>query len=122
NFSGISTSYLFLNSTVTLPANAPTNLVFTGSNPTDLTASWTAPSPAGQTYILQVSTSQSDFANLSSSITAATSATIASLSVNTTYYGRVAAVVSGSTSIYSSPIVSTATLAVQPVTAASTWT
>src|SRR4029077_4753598 len=42
--------------------------------------------------------------------------------VNTTYYGHVASIVSGATSAFSSPAVSTATQANQPATAGSTWT
>src|SRR5207244_9144189 len=45
NFSGISTTYLNVGSSVTLPANAPTNLIYTGATSTNLSAQWTSPFP-----------------------------------------------------------------------------
>src|SRR5207244_9610760 len=61
NFSGISTVYLNVGSTVTQSANAPTNLVYTGAISTSLRPQWTAHYPAGQSYILQVSPYACDF-------------------------------------------------------------
>src|SRR5207248_2990634 len=53
--------------------------------------------------------------------TSLTQGTIGSLSVNTTYYGRVDSIISGSSSAWSAGL-ATATLANIPATAVSTWT
>jgi len=47
NHSEIPTNYLALGSTKTLQTPIPTNLTFTAAAATNLTASWTAPNPAG---------------------------------------------------------------------------
>src|SRR5262249_9787806 len=99
----------------------PSGLAFIASTNQSLSAQWNPTIPAGDTYILRVSTSQADFFNPSSSATVNTNATIGSLSVNTTYYGDVASVINGSTSTYSGSV-TTATLANVPGAVSSTWT
>ena len=84
-------------------------------------AAWNASDPAGDTYTVQVSTSQSDFANPVSSNTVNLNAVLASLNVNTTYYGHVRSTYFGVDSVWSANV-TTATLANQPASAASTWT
>src|SRR5262249_19056214 len=110
NHSGIPTSYLILGSTQTSIPNAPTNLHVTTATSTGLTAAWDSSVPAGNTYTLQLSTSNSDFIPIAgSSNTALTTATINGLSVNTTYYSRVNSLINGSSSPFTSSI-ATATL------------
>src|SRR5207248_8370437 len=89
NHYGISTNFTSLGSTKTLTSPVPSGLAFTASTNQSLSAQWNATAPLGDSYILQVSTSQADFANFASSATLNTNATIGSLSINTTYYGRV---------------------------------
>src|SRR5205814_3835406 len=99
----------------------PTNLQYTTATTNNLTAAWNTSAPPGDSYTLQLS-SANDFSILIlSSNTVLTGAVIGSLSVNTTYYGRVNSIISGSSSAWS-PSVSTATLANIPATAVSTWT
>src|SRR5262249_40032690 len=103
----------------------PSNFVYTNATNVTLTAQWDPSIPAGDSYVVAVSTSQSDFANATSSITLNTTATlglVSPLNINTTYYGHVASVVNGSTSSFSAPALATATLANAPVSHTSTWT
>src|SRR5262249_44220068 len=89
---------------------------------TALTSTWTATSPTADSYTFQVSTASDFSGTLTSSNTVLlTATTTATLSVNTTYYGRVVAVINGSSGSYSSTI-TTATLANIPVMTGSTWT
>src|SRR5205823_5636493 len=90
---------------------------------TSLTASWNATSPAGDSYTFRVSTDTNFNGTISSSNTVSTSATasVPALTPNTTYYGQVNSVINGSSSPYSANV-TTATLAVVPNTAVSTWT
>jgi hypothetical protein len=121
NHSGIDTGYLLLGSTTTKNPYGPTDLVYSTASTTSLTATWTAPVPAGQSYTLQVSTNN-NFGIISGSVnTGLTNATISALSVNTTYYGRVNAIINGSSSTWTLGA-ATATLADVPVTVSSTWT
>src|SRR6185295_12833729 len=122
NHSGINTSTTTLGSTTTLTSPAPLNLQFIAATVNSLTAQWTAPNPSGDSYILQYSTDSGFGIVNGSSITTGVSATIGSLGVNTTYYARVASVLSGSTGSFTLGSVSTATLANAPVSLSSTWT
>lgn len=99
------------------PGPAPTALNSTASTSTTLTAAWTAPNPAGDTYTLEISPN-SGFSSISSSATAGLSATVSGLSVNTLYFARVKATTGGVDSNYSTSV-STYTRAVQP--AGGTW-
>jgi len=99
----------------------PTNLQFTIASSTDLTASWTPPVPAGDSYLLEISTDSGSSPVAGSSNTVNTNALIPSLSPNTTYYGRVRTIINGSSSTWTSTV-TTATLADIPATAGSTWT
>lgn len=122
NHSDIPTAYLVLGSTFTTAASLPTNLFVTTSTENSLTASWTPPTPPGDSYTLQVSTDNTfDPTVTFSSNTVLSNATIGSLSINTTYYAHVNAIISGSSSPWTA-FVTTSTLANMPATAVSTWT
>jgi len=56
NHSGINTIYLNLGSTKTNAANSPTGFVFTNAALNNLTATWNLSTPAGQSYVMRVST------------------------------------------------------------------
>ncbi|MCG3204500.1 MAG: hypothetical protein KCHDKBKB_01215 [Elusimicrobia bacterium] len=122
NHSGIPTNWLPLGSTVTKTVNPPTGVDFSSVTHQQLAAIWIAPSPAPDSYVFQVSTA-SNFSGdiVSSNTTVLTATTTTPLSVNTTYYGRVTALINGSSSPWTSNI-TTATLANIPASAASTWT
>lgn len=122
NHSGISTQWIPLGSTVTMAPQTPTNFHFTAAQPTSLTAAWNLPSPAGETYTLQVSTDSNFNGTLISSVTKNLFATtITPLEPNTTYYGQVKSINFGISSPWSNQV-TTATLANIPLTAVSTWT
>ncbi len=122
NHSGVPTAFVNLGSTATLPVNAPTGLFISSAATNRLTGGWTASAPTGDSYTFQVSTASNFSGTITSSNTTLLIATTsASLSVNTTYYGRVNAIINGSSSPWSASV-TTATLANQPASAASTWT
>lgn len=121
NHSDISTEYLELGSTKTNAANAPSNLVFSTAAATSLTGTWDPSAPAGDSYTLQVSTDAGFGIVNGSSNTDSLSSQVSGLLVNTTYYGRVNSIINGSSSVWSASN-STATLAVVPGAAGSSWT
>ncbi len=122
NHSGIDTAYTTLGSTVTLSPLSPSGLQFTAAQTDRLSALWNSPVPPGDSYTLQVSTAADFSGALANSNTAALSATTpANLSANTTYYGRVNAILSGSSSTWTTSV-TTATLANAPISVSSTWT
>jgi hypothetical protein len=99
--------------------NTPTNLQFSSATSSSLSATWTAPTPAGTSYLLQVSTASDFTGTITSSNTAlVTATTTATLSANTTYYGRVAAIIANSTSAWTASV-TTATATEAASTAAS---
>lgn len=122
NHSGLSTSWVTLGSTITLNPQAPTGLAFTNASTSTLTASWLAPSPAGDTYTLAISTDENFNGTVISSDTVGLSASNSSpLSANVTYYAHVRSENAGIPSDWSTAVAS-ATLARAPIAAASTWT
>ncbi|MCG3205053.1 MAG: hypothetical protein KCHDKBKB_01770 [Elusimicrobia bacterium] len=125
NHNEVGTLYLVLGTTVTKSAIAPTGLDYTDATSTTLTAGWNQVTLEDDFYTLQVSSANDFTKTITSSDTLNLNATVGLLSplqVNTTYYARVRAVVNGSTSPWTTQEVSTATLAVPPASAASTWT
>jgi len=98
-------------------------LAFSFATPTSLTATWNSTTPPGNSYTFQASTDTNFNGIITSSNTVLNIATasVPALSINTTYYGRVNSIVNGSSSDWTSYI-TTATLAVIPTTAVSTWT
>ncbi|OVE77605.1 hypothetical protein BVX98_02240, partial [bacterium F11] len=120
--SGVHTNYQNLGSTMTLLPLAPTSLQFTNANTDDLTATWSEPNSSGDTYDLQLSTASDFTGTLHSSNTVLLTAPRDGLAVNTTYYGRVRSNLMGVFGDWSAPTLSTATLAVIPDHAATTWT
>lgn len=103
-----------------VPQPVPSGLTFTTGTAAALTATWSITDPAGDSYLLAVS-SVSDFSSaVTSSSTALLIATVTALNANTTYYGRINGTKAGSTSNWSETV-STNTLASIPATAVSTW-
>lgn len=103
----------------------PINFAFTGSSSGTLTATWSAPpqlTPAPTNYSMQVSTNQNFTPTVVTTDTVGLTATGGGLLVNRVYYGRVRATTNGFDPSFYSGVRSTATLAVTPVTVASTWT
>ncbi len=122
NNSGISTAWANLGSTITLTPNAPTSLHFTAAQTNSLTAAWSASNPPANSYTLQVSTDENFRGTLIGSTTANLFAiSPATLTPNTTYFGRVNTIINGSSSPWSNSD-STATFANAPATVSSTWT
>ncbi len=119
---GTNTAYTNLGSTVTAAA-VPIVADFTGVTISSLTANWGAgTNPAGTTYTADLATDGSFGSISATSVTVNTSAGFTGLAINATYYVRVKArSVQGIDSSYSSAM-STATLAVAPVTLTSTFT
>ncbi|OGR66568.1 MAG: hypothetical protein A2X31_04415 [Elusimicrobia bacterium GWB2_63_22] len=114
NRDGIASGYAAAVAAVTLPlAPAPAAPPFSGVSSSGLTLGWTANgNPQGTTYVAELS--RDNFVTvLLSSTTLSIPASFAGLTPNTTYTARIKAVNSaGDSGPYSTPIVSTATLAV----------
>jgi hypothetical protein len=122
NHSGIKTTFVNLGSTKTVAAPVPKNFAFTASSVNSLSASWTASTPSGDSYNMQVSTTSDFSGTLVTSNTANVFATTPlTLSPNTTYYGHVNVVVAGVPGVWSTPD-AMSTRAQAPASSASTWT
>ncbi len=125
NNNAISTAYASLGSTTTLIVPTPQNISYVAASTNTLTVSWTEIQPSADSYQLSVSTAIDFTGTLTSSTTVLPPSTVGldtPLLVNTTYYARVKATINSVDSDWSTPAVSTATLADVPATVASTWT
>lgn len=106
----------------THPYNPPGAFQITAASTFSLTASWNAvTNPSAPTYTLQMSTASNFTGTVFSSVTAFTQGTVIGLSVNIQYFARVKADYSGVGDFWTQNITS-ATLSVLPLSAASTWT
>ncbi len=126
NFAGIPGQYSSpIVSTATAgsePGNAA--VPFPNVSAAGLTFAWgDGGNPPGTNYNAEISTNSSFSAPVSSAVTTNLNYVFTGLSVNATYYARARTLGSGGlTSLYSSPVVSTVTLTVSPVTAAPPFT
>ncbi len=124
NNNNVPTTFLSLGSTVTIQIPAPTNLTYVAASTGTLTGTWTQINPPADTYTLEVSTAIDFSGTLTSSATILPPSTVGLISpllVNTTYYGRVKATLTGVDSPWSASA-TTATLANIPATTIPTWT
>ncbi|MBI4668608.1 MAG: fibronectin type III domain-containing protein, partial [Elusimicrobia bacterium] len=124
NMNNVPSAYSPAVSVVTLPlAPVTASPPFSGVESSGLVLSWTANgNPQNTTYVAEISRDNFVTTPLSST-TLNTQATLTDLIPNTTYTARVKAVnFAGNSGPYSSPIVSTATLAVPPQSAVSSFT
>jgi len=120
NLEGTPTEFTDLGSTKTLPVSSPSGFGFSGASMTYLSGWWGASTPPAENYIFQVAPTSNFDTGVVSSVTANLSGIIAALSVNTSYYGRVSAVLNGSTGPWTQTI-ATATLANDPIPASNSW-
>ncbi|PIU20443.1 MAG: hypothetical protein COT18_02250, partial [Elusimicrobia bacterium CG08_land_8_20_14_0_20_59_10] len=121
NHNGQDTSFTAVITTVTTtapPLNA--SVPFTNLSANALTFNWAAGgNSAGTNYNPEISTNSDFSAPISSDVTTNLNYVFTGLSVNTTYYAHIRALGAGGlASLYSSPVVSTVTLALAPATAA----
>lgn len=107
-----------------LGLSEPINLTFTAVSSNTLSVSWSIRdlTPPASNYHMEISSGANFSAPLSSSDTVGTAVSFSGLAVNRWYYGRVRGTHDTFNPSPWSGIRSTATLAVTPVTVASTWT
>ena len=126
NFSGIPGQYSSAIVSTATASSAPLNaaLPFQNLSANTLTFNWEPDgNSAGTSYNPEISTSSNFSAPVSSAVTINLNFLFTGLSANATYYARVRALgAGGSASPYSSPAVSTVTLALPPIPAATPFT